>query len=107
MKFILVLSFLSFWTIGLPYEKSSVGFYISPQEDAKTLAFKVLALQCNVCHATKKKQDIFTLENMDSLASSIKKQVFIKKKMPKGRKNKLSEQESIALKNWLDIVLKE
>lgn len=75
------------------------------QETPKISAFKVLTTKCNVCHAIKKKQDVFTLENMDSLAIAIDKQVFIKGKMPKGRKNKLSEQESLALKDWLNTIL--
>lgn len=107
MNFILALSLLCFWAIGSAYEKSPVLSHTPPQEDVKTLAFGVLSRQCNVCHATKKKQDIFTLENMDSLATDINKQVFIKKKMPKGRKNNLSEQESNALKIWLNLVLNE
>ncbi len=78
---------------------------ITPQESAKTKAFSVLIAKCNVCHATKKKQDIFTLENMDSLAIAINKQVFIKGKMPKGKKNKLSHEESQDLQKWLNTIL--
>lgn len=75
------------------------------QDTPKNKAFNVLISKCNVCHATKKKQDIFTLENMDSFAIAINKQVFIKGKMPKGKKNKLSQEESIALQDWLYIIL--
>jgi len=107
MKLILLFSFLSLWNIDFEYEKSSIATNLFPQEDVKMVAFNVLKTKCNVCHATKKKQDIFTLENMDSLASDIHKQVFIKKKMPKGRKNNLSEQESNALQSWLNLALKE
>ena len=38
---------------------------------------------------------------MDSLATAIYKQVFIKKKMPKGRKVKLTEKERLNLEKWL------
>lgn len=78
---------------------------ISIQEDIKELAFSVLRDKCNVCHATKKKTDIFTLENMDSLAPDIHKQVFIKRKMPKGRKVKLTEKEMEALREWMSAVI--
>lgn len=77
----------------------------TPQETPKIKAFNVLFTKCNVCHASKKKQDVFTFENMDSLAVEINKQVFIKVKMPKGKKNKLSNEESQALQNWLNTIL--
>lgn len=77
------------------------------QTTNKETAFIVLRDKCNVCHATKKRTDIFTLENMDSLAVDISKQVFIKKKMPKGRKVKLTEVERTQLKVWLDETLIE
>lgn len=56
------------------------------QDDIKSQAFNVVKTKCNSCHATKKRTDIFTAENMDSLAADIWKQVFVKKKMPKGKK---------------------
>lgn len=69
------------------------------------MAFIALKTKCNVCHATKKRTDIFSLENMDSLAPDIWKQVFVKKKMPKGNKIKLTEVESKALRDWIDITI--
>ena len=75
------------------------------QTTIKTEAYTVLRNKCNICHATKKRTDIFTLKNMDSLAFDIHKQVFIKKKMPKGKKNKLTNEEIRSLKNWLDSTL--
>ena len=77
------------------------------QEDYKSLAFEVLREKCNACHATKKRTDIFTMENMNALARDINTQVFIKKKMPKGRKVKLTEKESKSLRIWLDVTLAE
>jgi len=77
------------------------------QTSPKAIAFGVLQTKCNICHATKKKTDIFTLENMDSLAADIHKQVFVKKKMPKGRKVKLTEEETNALKRWFETILPE
>ena len=75
------------------------------QTDIKTEAYTVLRNKCNICHAKKKRTDIFTFENMDSLAFDIHKQVFIKKKMPKGKKVKLSDEEMTSLKNWLNSIL--
>lgn len=107
MKCFLLVAFWIFTFSDSPkIAKKAINSYTySNQEDLKANAFKVLTAQCNVCHATKKRQDIFTFGNMESLASDINKQVFLKKKMPKGRKNKLSEQEILALKNWLNSVL--
>ncbi|WP_396638267.1 hypothetical protein [Maribacter sp. R77961] len=68
----------------------------------KGKAFEVLQTKCNVCHATKKRVDIFTFENMDSLAYEINKQVFIKKKMPKGKKIKLTSTEKNDLTLWIE-----
>jgi len=75
------------------------------QLNSKDKAFTVLQEKCNVCHSTKRKADIFTLVNMDSLAVDIQKQVFIKRKMPKGRKVKLTEEEEHHLKVWLEDTL--
>ncbi len=44
---------------------------------------------------------------MDSLAADIQKQVFVKKKMPKGRKIKLTEKETQNLRHWLDATLSQ
>ncbi len=78
-----------------------------PQETIKTSAYNTLTRKCTICHARKKRLHNFTLENMDSLAPLIQQQVFIKKKMPKGRKIKLTDAEYQSLKDWLALVLKE
>ncbi len=56
------------------------------QTSLKQKAFIVLKKKCNTCHATKRRVDIFTISNMDSLKFEINNQVFIKRKMPKGKK---------------------
>ena len=68
---------------------------------AKKEAYLVLNTKCNFCHSVKKNRTIFSLENMDGLAKAIEFQVFTKKKMPKGRKNKLSSLEETQLLNWI------
>lgn len=72
--------------------------------DEKTEALTVLENKCNACHSQKKRQQVFTLDNMDALALTIYDQVFIKKRMPKGRKIKLTEPEFDALKKWLNTI---
>ena len=74
------------------------------QEGIKNDAFRILQTKCNVCHSTKRKTEIFTFQNMDSLATDINQQVFIKRKMPKGQKFNLTEAEEKSLKNWINTV---
>ena len=74
---------------------------VSEQDSFKKNAFNVLDKKCNVCHVSKKRVQNFTLQNMDSLAKEINKQVFVKKKMPKGNKIALSVEDIETLKLWL------
>ena len=93
---------LSIWSYYESQEIHEVSIF---QQNIKSQGFIVLRDKCNVCHATKKRTEIFTLENMDSLAKEIHMQVFIKKKMPKGRKVKLTDEECQLLQNWLSTVI--
>lgn len=76
----------------------SFTFFFPP--DLKEEAFKILESKCNACHQVEKRK-VFTLENMESQAKKIHKQVFVKKKMPKGDLFKLTQEESDLLKKWL------
>ncbi len=67
----------------------------------KKAAFLVLETKCNECHSKKKPTYIFTKENMNGFANDIYKQVFDKGKMPKGKENKLTEEERNRLYDWL------
>lgn len=73
--------------------------YLFKYSDIK--AFQILDNKCNVCHRRRNKRRIFTKENMDSYANDIYKQVFVKKRMPKGRKIKLSSNEYQELLTWI------
>lgn len=66
----------------------------------KKEAFKILTEKCNKCHQKKKRLNIFTLENMDVFAPQIKHQIFVSKRMPKGR-TKLTASELKTLSDWL------
>ena len=112
MKFMLpIVSILLLWVFGVGSSQSRIHTLghnrFKVQEDPKDIAFTVLRNKCNVCHATKKRTDIFTLDNMDSLAIDIHKQVFVKKKMPKGRKVILTTEEQQILEQWLSMVIKD
>ena len=98
---ILGLVFMLSLSAGL---KTNVGT-VAPfkaQDTLKISAFAVLENHCNVCHHKKKPAYVFTLQNMDAFASSINLEVFVTRKMPKGRANDLSAEEEQTLKRWLD-----
>ncbi len=78
---------------NLPFE--------DPEPGLKQQAFEILKAKCNVCHRRKNPFKIFSLKNMDRHAPKIYKQVFVKRRMPKGDKVKLTEAEYQTLENWL------
>ncbi|NRB59273.1 MAG: hypothetical protein HRU50_04940 [Winogradskyella sp.] len=69
--------------------------------DSKTTAFQVLDNKCNVCHRKRNKRCVFTANNMDSWADRINTQVFVKKRMPKGKNIKLTSREYKDLQTWI------
>lgn len=80
---------------------SSTNFADPLQEKA----LLILQSKCNECHGRKKKKAVFTIDNMNGFAKKINKQVFIKKRMPKGDEVKLTEKERTALKEWVELQL--
>ena len=78
-------------------------FYISYylNRNPREKAFQILDNKCNVCHHNRNKRRVFTSENMDTWANDIYKQVFIKKRMPKGKKIKLTSSEYQELLTWI------
>jgi uncharacterized membrane protein len=69
--------------------------------DLKLRALTILQTKCNVCHQTKNPRKVFTNDNMGVLAPKIYKQVFVKRRMPKGDEIKLTAQEEQVLMSWL------
>ncbi len=67
----------------------------------KETAYQILNNKCNVCHIKRNKRRVFTLENMTQWADDIHRQVFIKKRMPKGKKIKLTTTEYQQLLTWI------
>ena len=70
-------------------------------DDISTKALEVLQTKCNVCHVKQNPRKVFTPENMDGFAPKIYKQVFIKKRMPRGKKIKLTDEEYQILLTWI------
>ena len=64
-------------------------------------AFQILDNKCNVCHRKRNKNRIFHKENMNRWANDIYEQVFVKKRMPKGKKIKLTTTEYKELLSWI------
>ena len=108
MKILIILSIASS-TFFLQQQESVVteieSLELTLVQNKKSDAFNILDTKCNVCHRTKNPWKIFTPENMNSFAPKIHKQVFVKKRMPKGKNNNLSKEELLILKNWLDETL--
>jgi uncharacterized membrane protein len=71
------------------------------QSDKKMKALEVLKTKCNVCHIKKNPRRIFNTATMEIYAEKIRQQVFVKKRMPKGKENKLTEEEYQVLAAWL------
>ena len=66
--------------------------------------YQILDEKCNVCHRRKNKNRIFTKVNMNTWANDIYEQVYVKKRMPKGGKIKLSAQEYQELLSWISSI---
>jgi uncharacterized membrane protein len=64
-------------------------------------AFEVLSLKCNSCHSKINRRRLFTKTNMNTWSEDVYTQVFVKKRMPKGKKNQLTLQEKQQLINWI------
>lgn len=71
------------------------------EEPLKSKALKILENKCNVCHRIQNPRRMFTYDNMDDLAPKIYKQVYVKKRMPKGNPSLLNKEEKDVLLNWL------
>lgn len=72
-----------------------------PSTALKAAAFEVLNAKCNVCHRKQNPFKVFSLKNMEKHAPKIYKQVFVYRRMPKGDRIKLTEEEYETLKKWL------
>lgn len=65
-------------------------------------ALKVLQDECNACHKVYHPSKYFELENMNAYAKKIERQVFLWKRMPKGKEHTLSEHQQSVLKIWIN-----
>lgn len=70
-------------------------------DSTKEKAFELLSQKCNVCHKTDNPSKVFTLDNMEGFSKKIKRQVFVFKRMPKGKDITLTKEEKQILKDWI------
>jgi uncharacterized membrane protein len=80
-----------------PIDNSTLVF----KDPTKAKAFEVLTNKCNVCHEKRNRRRVFTEENMNGWSADVYKQVFLKKRMPKGNKIKLTSTEYQDLLTWI------
>ena len=91
-----------FWVIGfLSTPVPSDFLKVNTILDLKSDAYEILKSKCNGCHQVKNPARVFTLDNMDKFSAVIYKQVFVKKRMPKGKEIKLTDDEYERLRKWL------
>ncbi|WP_350287399.1 hypothetical protein [uncultured Croceitalea sp.] len=83
-------------------DHGSLVYTTSITEDpVKTKAFEILTNKCNVCHINRNRRRVFTADNMNDWSNDVYKQVFIKKRMPKGKNIKLTSEEYQDLLTWI------
>lgn len=98
---LMLLLFCSLCLFGFQEELSARNYTEGRQKSAiQQKAWVVLQQKCNDCHAKKNRAAVFSEKNMNSMARTIHEQVFVKKRMPKG-KVKLTEAELQNLSDWL------
>jgi len=74
------------------------------QEKGEEMQSKILTIlsdKCNVCHSKQNPRKVFNDSNVYIYAPEIWKQVFIKKRMPRGKKIVLTALEKDMLQTWL------
>lgn len=89
---------------GFPFHANHAAIREVCSDNArlKQTALSVLVQKCNVCHKMYNPGKVFTADNMETLAPKIYKQVFVKRRMPKGRDIKLTPEEEQLLRTWLE-----
>jgi uncharacterized membrane protein len=97
---LMIIALSSFTTFNGPATAQTSDRATDPTEDAKSAALKVLQLKCNTCHVRQNPSKVFTPSNMSKLAPKINEQVFVKKRMPRGKR--LTNEDYTTLQTWLN-----
>lgn len=75
--------------------------YTVLKDPTKQRALSILSNKCNASHAKRNRRRVFTEDNMNDWSNDVYKKVFIKKRLPKGKKIKLTSQEYQDLLTWI------
>jgi uncharacterized membrane protein len=98
---VLIAITLSSFSSDKQNKRDLIGAQALPtSDDVKSSALEVLQTRCNTCHVRQNPGKVFTADNMNTLASKINQQVFVKKRMPRGKR--LTNEEYTMLQNWLN-----
>lgn len=87
---------------------TSVGTFFGEQTSdpsaQQKAAFEVLEQHCNECHRKDRPRRVFTLDNMTDFAPKIYRQVFVAKRMPKGKeqRERMTPEELETLRIWVE-----
>ena len=107
IKFIITLS-LSFFGEESAHKNDLAQYYVPIQTDYVAIndstqlkAFHILVNKCNFCHLKRNRRRVFTEGNMNSWSNDVYKQVFVERRMPKGKEVKLSTKEYQDLLTWI------
>lgn len=100
MKFTIIGLLITMTAFQTPRLENMYGTDSNIKDDA----LLILAAKCNICHINKNPSKVFTIENMNGFSNKINRQVFVWKRMPKGREIKLNAQEKQTLKKWINSI---
>lgn len=105
MRFLFISIFISLFAFSFvgKEQRTTLSTYKDSTDSLKMAALIVLENKCNQCHSEKKPAYYFTAKTMDYFVKDINNEVFIKKKMPKGKKNRLTAEDRETLRLWVEM----
>ncbi len=90
----------AFDEVSVSNETSRHSIPQDANDSLKRAAFEVLDSKCNVCHRKQNPFKVFSIKNMEKRAPKIYTQVIVKRRMPKGTKIRLTNEEYVTLEKW-------
>ncbi|MEL6559613.1 MAG: hypothetical protein AAFQ94_15585 [Bacteroidota bacterium] len=99
-----VISFPNLFFKVTPGQITTTKNHINHLDTVSLKAFQILDTKCNICHMKRNRKRIFTTENMNGWSDDVYRQVFVKKRMPKGNKIRLEAAEYSLLFAWIKTV---
>lgn len=97
MNFITRFSYKTIFLLFLSYSCSAQ----EKNDELQAKVLTILSAKCNICHSKQNPGKVFSSSNIHLYAPEIRKQVFVKKRMPRGQKIVLTDPEKDILQTWL------